>query len=205
MKALKGGEYNFKEADFLGGGTFGKVYRGIKTSTGQVVAVKVIPLNIVKRYGEKLIKAIDNEIKTLQKILVNKNPYVIEIFDNFETSNNIYILTEYCDGGTLQDDIDNWETKTPSEQQSLKIIYQVILGLSALSESGIVHRDIKPENIFINKGIYKLGDFGFAREVHDKFQTQLGTCLYMGPEFYNNDKLTSKVDVWACGCMLHQL
>jgi len=74
-----------------------------------------------------------------------------------------------------------------------------------LSENNIVHRDIKPENIFVNKNVYKLGDFGFAREVTDKFQTQLGTCLYMGPEFYNNDALTSKVDVWACGCMLHQL
>lgn len=124
MKALKGGEYNYKEQEYLGGGTFGKVYKGIKTSTGQVIAVKVIPLQKIKRYGERLIKAIDNEIKTLQMITKVKNPYIIEIFDNFETSNNIYILTEYCDGGTLQDILD--KDTLPSQKEALKIMYQVI-------------------------------------------------------------------------------
>ena len=84
-------------------------------------------------------------------------------------------------------------------------MYQIILGLSALSENNIVHRDMKPENIFINKNVYKIGDFGFAREVTEKFATQLGTPLYMGPEFYNDDALTPKVDIWAAGCMFHQM
>jgi len=74
-----------------------------------------------------------------------------------------------------------------------------------MSENQLVHRDIKPDNIFINKNVYKIGDFGFAREVVDKFATQLGTPLYMGPEFYNNDALTPKVDIWATGCMFHQM
>ena len=50
-------------------------------------------------------------------------------------------------------------------ENALRIMYQIILGLSALSENNIVHRDMKPENIFINKNVYKIGDFGFAREV----------------------------------------
>ena len=203
MKALKGGEYNYKEADYLGGGTFGKVYKGSRVQNGDAIAVKVIPQQIVRRYGEKLVKAIDNEIKTLQTITKVKNPYIIEIFDNFETTNNIYILTELCDGGTLQDTLD--KDQRPSQKECLMIMFQIILGLSALSEKGIVHRDIKPENIFINQNVYKIGDFGFAREIQDKFSTQQGTCLYMGPEFYTGQAQTSKVDVWACGCMLHQL
>lgn len=101
MKALKNGEYQYKESDYLGGGTFGQVYKGFKTSTGNIIAVKVVPIQTVKKYGEKLLKAIDNEIKTLQIILRYKNPYIIEIYDSFETSNNIYILTEYCDGGII--------------------------------------------------------------------------------------------------------
>lgn len=101
--------------------------------------------------------------------------------------------------------MDKKKGKPFSEKEALGITYQIVLGLSALSENNIVHRDMKPENIFINKRVFKLGDFGFAREVTDKFTTQLGTCLYMGPEFYNNDELTSKVDVWALGCMFHQM
>jgi len=180
-----------------------EVYKGTKMADGMTIGVKVIPLQIVRRYGEKLIKAIDNEIKTLQQVSQAENPYIIKIFDNFETQNNIYILTEYCDGGTLQDVLDKDEM--PSQQESLKIMFQIVLGLSAMSDANIVHRDIKPENIFVHKNVYKIGDFGFARDIQDKFQTTLGTCLYMGPEFYNGQKLTAKVDIWACGCMLHQL
>ena len=83
-------------------------------------------------------------------------------------------------------------------------MYQIILGLSALNDEGIVHRDIKPENIYINKNVYKIGQFHFA-EITDIFSTKLGTPLYMAPEFYDNQVKTNKVDVWACGCMLHQL
>jgi serine/threonine protein kinase len=102
MKSLQGGEYHYKESDRLGGGSFGQVYKGIKVSTGEVIAVKVIPLTLVEKYGDKILKAINNEIKTMQSFLKDRNPYIVEIFDNFETSNNIYILTEYCDSGDLQ-------------------------------------------------------------------------------------------------------
>ena len=84
-------------------------------------------------------------------------------------------------------------------------MFQIILGLSTLSDKGIVHRDLKPDNIFINQNVYKIGDFGFAREIKGLFYSDLGTWIYRGPEFYTDQPQTSKVDVWACGCMLHQL
>jgi serine/threonine protein kinase len=93
-------------------------------------------------------------------------------------------------------------------ENALRILYQIILGLSVLSENKIVHRDMKPANIFIHKNVYKIGDFGLARELIDKlgvFQTGYGTSLYMAPEFYNDDALTAKVDIWAVGCMFHQM
>ena len=93
-------------------------------------------------------------------------------------------------------------------ENALRILYQIILGLSALSENNIVHRDMKPANIFIHNNVYKIGDFGLARELLDKFgifHSGYGTPLYMAPEFYNDDDLTSKVDIWAVGCMFHQM
>jgi eukaryotic-like serine/threonine-protein kinase len=61
---------------------------------------------------------------------------------------------------------------------------------------------MKPENVFINKNIHKIGDFGFAREA-SKFQSSLGTCLYMSPEFYTGEPKNEKVDVWALGVIAY--
>jgi serine/threonine protein kinase len=178
---LKNGEYTFEAKDVLGQGSFATVYKGIKNSTKEEVAIKKIDKKSIAKHGERLAEAIRNEIHTLQVVTAFENPYIIKIHDTFETENNIYIVLEYCDGGTLQDTL-NKLTKIP-EAQALKIIYEIILGLSALSESQIVHRDMKPENVFINKNVHKIGDFGFAREATN-FQSSLGTCLYMAPEFY---------------------
>lgn len=74
-----------------------------------------------------------------------------------------------------------------------------------------MHRDLKLENIYINRNsngvvIYKLGEFHFAREVEKDFQSDVGTPAYLAPEFYKkNGVKTGKVDIWAFGCIAHQL
>ncbi len=56
-KSVKNGEYEYKESDFLGEGSFAKVYRGIIVKTQRVIAVRLLPLKLIKQYGNK-IKAI---------------------------------------------------------------------------------------------------------------------------------------------------
>jgi serine/threonine protein kinase len=56
-KSLKNGEYDYKETEFLGEGSFAKVYRGIIVKTQRVIAVRMLPLKLIKQYGNK-IKAI---------------------------------------------------------------------------------------------------------------------------------------------------
>jgi len=91
------------------------------------------------------------------------------------------------------------------ESEALEIGFQIVLGLSALYDLNVVHRDMKPENIFISQGVFKIGDFGFANQA-SKFQTQLGTPLYMGPEFYNSSEdMDQGVDIWALGLIIHQM
>lgn len=77
-----------------------------------------------------------------------------------ETTNNIYIVLEFCNQGTLLDLTK--KTKKLPEDQATFIIFQLAQALAFLSENQIAHRDIKPENVFIKDGIYQLGDFGFA-------------------------------------------
>ena len=111
MIKLKGGEYtlNKSKAGYLGGGAFGKVYRGTHVPSGKAIAVKIIEKYLFKKHGEKLVTCIENEIKTLQKITKVKTPYIIEILDNFSDSDNIYILTELCNGGSLEDKLKKGE------------------------------------------------------------------------------------------------
>ena len=212
MKCLLNGEYKYiiNDSEKIGEGSFATVYKGFKHSTANTVAIKVMEKkHLTNKFGPSILLKLKNEIKILESTLTRKNPYIVKFYDSCETANNIYLITEYCEGGTLDDIWYKLEKSSPKyfmpEIEVLEILYQVILGLSILSDNNIVHRDIKPENILINKGYYKIGDFGFAKEVFDIFETKLGTLLYMAPEFHNNtDKLTPKVDVWAIGCILHQ-
>ena len=49
----------------------------------------------------------------------------------------------------------------------------------------------------------KIGDFGLVRGDAENMRTQLGSEPYMAPELWEDSKFTSKIDIWAMGCILH--
>lgn len=67
-------------------------------------------------------------------------------------------MTDYCEGGTLQEIIDK-----NVEFNSEDVINQLAAGAKYLVEKLVVHRDIKPANVFLQGKLWKIGDFGFAR------------------------------------------
>jgi serine/threonine protein kinase len=64
MKTLKNGEYEYRESDFLGEGSFAKVYRGLIVKSQRVVAVRLLPLKLIKQYGNKIKGIISNSFPT---------------------------------------------------------------------------------------------------------------------------------------------
>jgi serine/threonine protein kinase len=60
MKSLKNGEYTYSESDFLGEGSFAKVYKGLIVKTSRVIAVRLLPLKLIKQYGNKIKNIISN-------------------------------------------------------------------------------------------------------------------------------------------------
>ena len=207
MVFIANDKYSYDMRKKLGGGAYGDVYKGMNVSTKEIIAIKVILVSKLERIGDKAKETLKSEIETLIISRDFNNPFLMQIIDYIEDKENYYIITEFCEGGTLEDDIYKRvkKTKDPySIRESLEILYQIILGLSGLQDGKIAHRDQKPDNIFINKGILKLGDFGFAKQSNQKFSTVCGTPLFMAPELYGDthDK-TGLVDIWALGCIGH--
>jgi calcium-dependent protein kinase len=69
---------------------------------------------------------------------------VVLVHDIFEQGQYIYVVQEYCIGGSLYDQI---LLGPLPEEQTLLVMEHLFEGLRFLSEIGIIHRDIKPENI----------------------------------------------------------
>ncbi len=85
------------------------------------------------------------------------------LVDVYYTINNCYIITELCEGGSLQARIDDHEG---IEWQ--KIAQQIGAAVQYLGNQGVIHRDIKPANVLVAGGNYKLCDFGFALKLNRK-------------------------------------
>ena len=89
---------NYILQDVIGSGQYGKVHKARNMKTNEVVAVKVVRLDKFREVP-KLEEFTMNEIKTLSKI---DNPNIIRFIEMLKTSNNMYLVYEYCNGGTLE-------------------------------------------------------------------------------------------------------
>lgn len=88
------------------------------------------------------------------------HPHIVTLLDVYYTSNNCYIVMEYCEGGSLQTRID---AKLPLDWPTAA--EQIGSACQYLAVRKIMHRDIKPANVFIKGDDYKLGDFGFSHQL----------------------------------------
>jgi serine/threonine protein kinase len=112
---------------------------------------------------------------------------------------------EYIDADNLRKHLER-RTRFP-EPVALAILRQVLRGLRAAHDLGIVHRDIKPENILLNKdGIAFITDFGIATTANRVRRREIaGTPDYMAPEQLRSEEVTRASDLYACGVMLYRM
>uniref|UniRef100_W5M741 non-specific serine/threonine protein kinase n=1 Tax=Lepisosteus oculatus TaxID=7918 RepID=W5M741_LEPOC len=186
--------------EMIGEGSFGRVYKGRKKYSGQVVALKFIPK--VGR-SEKELRSLRREIEIMRGL---RHPNVVLLLDSFETDREVVVVTEYAEGELFQ--ILEDDGSLP-EAQVREIACQLVSALYYLHSHRILHRDMKPQNILLGKGgVVKLCDFGFARamSVSTLVLTSIkGTPLYMSPELVEEKPYDHTADLWSLGCILYEL
>ena len=102
-----------------------------------------------------------NEISILSSIY---HPNIISCKETFWDNKNktLNIIMEYCDDGDLETKINTMKRNKIKFDENLIWIYtiQILFGLKALHDKGVIHRDLKSANIFLTKLNlkFKIGD-----------------------------------------------
>lgn len=179
----------------LGKGSYGAVYKARDIKTSELVAIKLISLV----EGEEGYEEIRGEIEMLQQC---SHPNVVRYLGSYQAEEYLWIVMEYCGGGSVAD-LMNVTEEPLDENQIAYICRESLKGLSYLHSIFKVHRDIKGGNILLTEqGEVKLGDFGVAAQLTrtmSKRNTFIGTPHWMAPEVIQESRYDGKVDVWALG------
>lgn len=133
----------------------------------------------------------------------------MRLIDHMASTNNIYLVFEFCGGGDLRAYIDKFGRL--SEHTTRFFLLQLCDGLVYLNERHMIHRDMKPQNILLTeqspRALLKIADFGFVKYVEEASvaATMCGTPLYMAPEIIDHFEYDAKVDMWSLGCILFEM
>ena len=199
-------EYKFLK--LLGEGSFGKAYLCKNLQDNSQCVIKQI---ILDNLDEDEIQETFNEVKILKRLDHSNIIKFKDVFTGTKPKNTLNIVTEYADGGDLNQKIKKQkEKKSPlTEQEIINYLTQICLALNHIHKKKIIHRDLKSGNIFLTKsGLVKLGDFGIAKgfkNTWEKAKTKVGTPYYLSPEIINSMPYDSKSDIWALGVLLYEM
>ena len=210
----------------LGRGAMGQVYlaRDQNLLTRQV-AVKTVRPDILSdedlQEGEAIAR-FEREARAAASI---RHPNVVDVNDFGQSADGVFFLVmEYVQGETLFHLLRREGTISP--QRAAMIMQQVVAGVDAAHDAGILHRDLKPANIFLMQqkrktgsedGFVKVGDFGLAKIVNaDRSEVTsasgpasrgiIGTPEYMAPEqMQPGVQLDARADIYALGTIAYHM
>jgi len=197
-------EVLFPNVGMLGRGSFGKVYKGQRSDTQEVFAVKVI-LQEDENHSLRTMQELKEEIAIMQFC---KSEYVSEFIEAYQFNSSLYIVMELFPPGSVYDLANMCEIEF-EEGLIRDLCAQTLLGLEFLHSKGIMHRDIKSGNILLTMdGQAKLCDFGVSARVDEASGTRktvIGTPYWMAPEIVREVGYDCKVDIWSLGITLIEM
>ncbi|XP_050746848.1 myosin light chain kinase family member 4 [Gymnogyps californianus] len=193
--------YNVSENEILGGGRFGQVHKCEEKATGLKLAAKIIKAKDPKQKDE-----VKNEINVMNQL---NHVNLIQLYDAFESKNDIVLVMEYVEGGELFDRIID-ENCNLTEMDTILFIKQICEGIQYMHQMYILHLDLKPENILcVNRTAnqIKIIDFGLARRYkpREKLRVNFGTPEFLAPEVVNYEFVSFPTDMWSVGVIAYML
>ncbi len=190
--------------DLLGQGGMASVYRGLDTSLGRSVAIKILPADALG--DEDLVKRFEREAHLIAQV---NHPNIAQVYRIGMIGNCPYYAMEHIDGYSLADLLLERDRLTP--MQAINYMIQTAKGLKAAAERQIIHRDIKPANIMLTRdGTIKIVDFGIAKAHRDEtYKTMaghiLGTPRYMSPEQGRGLPVDFRSDMYSLGATFYHM
>ena len=192
----------FRIESELARGSFGTVYRSRQLAIERDVAVKVLHagVDLASADGRLFVQ----EIQSVGRI---DHPNVVRIFQADVTPDGrLFFAMELLAGADLQRIIDTEGILPPA--RAVALMQQLLAGLAAVHDAGLIHADIKPANAFVAPGRdgerLVLIDFGLARlkPVGGQADSAGGTPAYMAPEQLHNERVDNRSDLFSAALVL---
>lgn len=212
----------FKVGDLLGSGGFGEVFvvnkMGRHDGWQGFVTPEAFALKVIECNDDSAVVMAVKEAQTLMKI---KHENIVQLIHPLKKVGRygtfVYLLTEYCSGGNLDDRLRH----NPEPSTMLKWLLQLASAISHLHSRRpmIVHRDLKPANVLLTANdTIKVADFGLARQYEALKQlgsssaslesyymkSGVGTHAYLAPEILTKH-YTEKADIFSLGLIFYAI
>ncbi len=187
-------------------GTMGIVYRGERLGLGRPVAVKILNESFAATDDGR--RRFEVEAKAMSRL---SHPNCVGVIDFGVAEGSPYLVMDFVTGRTLRQILRDDVRLDP--RRAVRIVRQLVAGLSHAHGQGIIHRDIKPENIIVSNvegqgEQVRILDFGLAK-LRDKQSVTTGLALgtpgYMSPEQTIGRKVDQRADIYAVGIILYEL
>ncbi len=189
---LQGGKFTVGRV--LGRGGFGITYKGAHRRLQRPVAIKELFPEFATRSGPRVTVAASRtegfrreqeSVVQEARVIANLNSQsIVDVHDFFHENGTVYIVMEYLEGPTLEQEIERLGQLPPEDV--VRVADKVCAALDTMHGTNFLHRDVKPANILLARdGRAVLIDFGSAREYEigkTQSHTRLVTLNYAAPE-----------------------
>lgn len=201
MKLTQLGSYVIQSE--LGAGAMGKVYLARDTRLDREVAIKVLWPHLAEQ--ATYVERFRREARAAAGI---DHPNVVRVHDVGTTDGYLYMAMEYVRGRSLRELLADGPLAVP---QALRLFRELLAGLTAAHELGLLHRDLKPGNVLIEQGSerVKLVDFGLVKLLDEESGLTgsgelIGTIEYLAPEYICGQPADRRADYYAAGVILYR-